>query len=578
MSVTLMTETNLYKDDAIADGLEDASKVATNYLAYNAQDGLTVGRTGQSERAVIASDGMEIYDGQNDNIAEFKPITRLGYANSGNLILDYHSLQLQDIEGNTYVHLSDLRDNTGYAHITDRYYGNGTAKTFELSRSAYDVTDIESVTVSGSAVTGYTLSPTTSSQKARVTLATAPASSATVLINYKTQDAVKAYTFGKRDANFTIGSNSFTNGTNLIATGDYSHAEGRDCSSGGMYSHAEGNGCFSRAEASHAEGYACDVGTSGKYAHAEGYGTDATGECSHSEGKQSTASGESSHAEGYGCTASGQASHAEGYGCTASGTQSHAEGYDCTASGTQSHAEGYMCVASGERSHAEGYTCESSGLYAHAEGWECIARKHGCHAEGSECIAGDNYPNNTTTGRFAHAEGQGCVASGTASHAEGLHTEAAYPYQHVCGQFNVSTHTAIFIIGGGNYAENKNAMTVTTEGDVTIAGTLTQSSDKRLKLHHAYLSDQEPDVTSFVESLKPAYFEKDQAKHLGFYAQDVQLSDKWNTMVSEDTNGYLALGYTEIIAPLVAYVQNQQKKIDSLEERIARLEQLINQQ
>lgn len=423
MSVTLMTETNLYKDDAIADAVDDASKVATNYLAYNAQDGLTVGRTGQSERAVITSDGMEIYDGQNEKRAEFKAVTRLGEAGKANLQLDYHSMQLQDTQGKIYFHISDLRDQSGYAHYEYNYTGDGSTTDFEI---AYDSS--ATVYVNGSVVSVsdyYTL--TTGTTHTYIVFRTAPSNGSNIVIKCIESSYTLAYTLGKRKTSSVVGADSYALGIDVEASSIYSHAEG--------------------------------VRTASKAPYA--------------------------------------------------------------------HAEGFLSIASGDVSHAEGY-------YSKAKGW--------------------------------------------CSHAEGDNTIAAGVSQHVCGKYNVSTTSPMFIVGGGEPSFRKNAMTVLANGNTTIAGTLTQSSDKRLKLHYAYLSDQEQDVNSFIENLKPAYFEKDQAKHLGFYAQDVQLSDKWNTMVSEDTNGYLALGYTEIIAPLVAYVQNQQKKIDSLEERIARLEQLINQQ
>lgn len=104
-------------------------------------------------------------------------------------------------------------------------------------------------------------------------------------------------------------------------------------------------------------------------------------------------------------------------------------------------------------------------------------------------------------------------------------------------------------------------MTVDGSGNMYIAGTLTQGSDRRLKEHIDYLGE---DAAEFIRKLKPAHFIKDEKDHVGFYAQDVAVADPWKCMTGK-MNGYMTLSYTELIAPLVAYCQ-------SLEERIERLE------
>ena len=103
-----------------------------------------------------------------------------------------------------------------------------------------------------------------------------------------------------------------------------------------------------------------------------------------------------------------------------------------------------------------------------------------------------------------------------------------------------------------------------------IAGTLVQNSDRRLKDHRAYLGE---DACDFVRNLKPALYTKDRERHVGFYAQDVQDADPWGTAtVSPDHSDEsldfdpLTLDYTALIAPLVAYCQHLEKRIEALEE------------
>ena len=144
---------------------------------------------------------------------------------------------------------------------------------------------------------------------------------------------------------------------------------------------------------------------------------------------------------------------------------------------------------------------------------------------------------------------------------EGL--EAGTSNQTVVGKYNSAGNKA-FYVGSGNGASSRaNAMEVDWNGNTTIAGRLTQSSDRRLKEHLDYLDD---DAVEFIRDLKPAHFLKDNEDHVGFYAQDVEESDKWHCMTGE-MNGFKTLGYTEILAPLVRYCQKLEERIAELERR-----------
>lgn len=228
--------------------------------------------------------------------------------------------------------------------------------------------------------------------------------------------------------------------------------------------------------------------------------------------------------------------------------------------GRYSYREGENTIASGNTSHAEGESTESSGINSHAQNYRTLASGMHSHAEGFTTIA---------SGTGSHAQGNQTVASAINSFAGGSHTIARGAVQTVLGRYNIAQGSDnwtwsdnVFIIGNGaSESARSNAMAVTWTGNTTIAGTLTQSSDRRLKDHKAYLDE---DAVEFINNLKPAHFFKDGQSHVGFYAQDVKEADKWNCMTGE-MNGFMTLGYTEIIAPLVAYVQK-------LEERIAELE------
>ena len=97
----------------------------------------------------------------------------------------------------------------------------------------------------------------------------------------------------------------------------------------------------------------------------EGSNTIASGNYSHSEGSGTTASGNYSHAEGARTSATTNYSHSEGYRTLAS-ADSHAEGHSTLASGNYSHAEGQYTSAQTLDSHAEGYKTITKNAYEHA--------------------------------------------------------------------------------------------------------------------------------------------------------------------------------------------------------------------
>lgn len=90
---------------------------------------------------------------------------------------------------------------------------------------------------------------------------------------------------------------------------------------------------------------------------------------------------------------------------------------------------------------------------------------------------------------------------------------------------------------------------------------LTVVSDRNLKDHKSYLKE---DAVDFIRSLKPARYVKDGEEHLGFYAQDVEQANKWDAQLTPTFNGYKALTYTELIAPLVAYCQSLEERLNKM--------------
>ena len=234
---------------------------------------------------------VAFYDGAGNNasnvVAAFGTSgAQIGKSGASHAVLDYHSLQLVDMDGNGYFNVSDLRGTNGVAQIVDTFMGDGAKTSFTLSLIA----NSSSYTVkvkneyNQDVTSNYTVSKTTTS----VSITSAPARGYVVTATYNTTDSrAKAYTAGNRYSGSNVGGYSFAAGMNVTASGAYSHAEGEYTNAVGRSSHAEGN----------------EATASGLFGHAEGDNTTASGSTSHAEGCSTTASGRYSHAQNLGTIA-----------------------------------------------------------------------------------------------------------------------------------------------------------------------------------------------------------------------------------------------------------------------------------
>lgn len=502
-------------DLATQTDVEDAKKVATNYLDFDAAVGLDIGYWGTQAKTRINGTGVEIFDGDGRSVIEIASATdgavaRIGDADGAHATASSRKFGIDDMEGNTYFEATDLRGSDGYVTVTQTFIGTGNTDMFYtpllINSPAGSTTDqtttckVNGQSLSWGISNGYTAGNTSvQPREGYFWIHTgSPANGAVIEVTFPTKsELAKYYTMGIRGTG-TVGPMSLAMGIRSIATS--------------LLSHADGYACTASATGAHAEGYKSTA--SGEYSHAEGGGISLNG-----DDMPNVASGLASHAEGKKSTASGDISHAEGGGTTASGYSSHAEGNVTTASGGYSHAEGYNTKATGTDSHAEG-----SGT--------------------------------TASGQYSHAGGNGTIAAGNG--------------QTAIGKYNVSNTSHLLIVGKGSDSSSRsNALYLTSTGALWIAGALTQNSDRRLKEHHAYLGE---DAAGFVRSLRPALFTKDGERHLGFYAQDVAEADVWDTATvtaqhTDESLGYdpLTLDYTALIAPLVAYAQQLERRIEKLE-------------
>lgn len=203
-----------------------------------------IGKTTEGH-TVVDSNGLEVLNGI-ISLAKFWESSRIGRSDSSHVNIDYHSLQLIDKEGNTYVHLSDLRDSSGSATITETFNGDGS--TYIFTTTFTPITSVVEVTIDGVPTSDYTRTVN------RFWFSQAPADGVTIIITYNTSsNMVKAFTFGSRAANVLLGAFSTVIGSLCEASGFYSLAEGENTVARGEGSHAEGLMSVARGRWSHAQ-------------------------------------------------------------------------------------------------------------------------------------------------------------------------------------------------------------------------------------------------------------------------------------------------------------------------------------
>ena len=155
------------------------------------------------------------------------------------------------------------------------------------------------------------------------------------------------------------------------------------------------------------------------------------------------------------------------------------------------------------------------------------------------------------------------------------------PYTSASG----NTATAIVFSNNAGYPQvrfqqgaTQFAGNVTIAGDATVQGSMYLSgaihySDIRLKKDIEPLKNVLPDVMKLNGYSYYWKANKDTARQIGVLAQEVQKI--FPQLVKADDKGMLGVNYVELIPVLLTAVKEQQKEIDELNERIAKIEAML---
>lgn len=243
---------------------DDASKVATNYIDFTEEDGLTVGYKDLESKVNISGGGVKLYDEEGNVGTEIKSgSVRVGKEDETHLEIKANGFELKDYEGEAYAVIEDMRDaQTHIAMYEQNEIYNGDAIKFDFN--ADELPDISETQVYVNSVlqtSGYQIEEDTSASPSVYYLifSTHPQTGSRITIKYPTTSAdLKRFTFGKRNSG-SVGCLSGAFGNDNVASGISSFAQGAECSATGR--------------ASHAEGHQSIVDINGFGGHAEGHGT-----------------------------------------------------------------------------------------------------------------------------------------------------------------------------------------------------------------------------------------------------------------------------------------------------------------
>ena len=340
---------------------------------------------------------------------------------------------------------------------------------------------------------------------------------------------------------------------------------------------------------------------SGSQSTAMGFNTIASGFSSTALGRNTNSSGTASTASGDNSSATGFISTAFGNSTTASGTSSTAIGSSTIASGNNSIAMGNSTTASGGNSTAIGAFTNASGTTTTAMGLFTTARAHGSLAIGqfNDSIATSNSIlwvesdpvfiigngiSNASRSNAITILKNGKTGINTATPLAGLHIvaidnsfdqsirlESALGPSSFCNilydgslKFRTSDATATY-----QWRDNTSntRMTLTSAGNLTIDGVLTQNSDIRLKKNIAPLQNSLAKI-AMLNGYQYNWKDANRGASLqsGVLAQEVE--KQMPELVVTDAEGDKAVNYNGLIPYLIESVKELKQQNEDLKKEI----------
>lgn len=311
--------------------IDDARKVATNYLTYNANVGLDVGYNGTSAKTRITGGGVEIFDENGASAAEFSASgVRVGESGKHRVELSSDKLEFINEDATTVGEMGTAEDAT-FSVIGEIVF-TGHPEDEDHGGTSYGTFDVETA--------HEPITPLSAQNKIHVVLNLIYINSGNARVPVNYVDIEQADTEYEMLAavyyedvfwvNFYI---QYVSADNVIRIRT-NPLDGKVYSLGGEIDFeftADYN--YAAAAPYYTFGTRQAGDNKGAYSVVAGYNNEASGFTAFAEGENNEATGQWSHASGYGTLTSGNYSTAEGFETVSKGVATHASGVGTIASG-----------------------------------------------------------------------------------------------------------------------------------------------------------------------------------------------------------------------------------------------------
>jgi len=389
----------------------------------------------------------------------------------------------------------------------------------------------------------------------------------------------------------SIGFGSHAWGRNTKGSGGFSTAFGLETSAEDFLSTAWGNntramrngstawGISSQANESYSTAWGESTQANGSRSSAWGRSTKATGRFSTSWGQQTEANGNTSTAWGGLTQANGFLSTAWGENSIANGTNSTAVGKDAIANGENSFVIGQyndtlVSIGSGVISTSPLFIIGNGESGTGNESNAMVVRKDG------HVGIGDNDPdkfltlfgtNDNNTADMAITSQDALIELGLGEGGphgiifgdDGLGEGLKLVYRTASNSLDIEL--------GADFSSSPDIFSLHESGNLTIAGNLTENSDRRLKKDISVIKNA-GEIVDRLSGYRYNWKEdiRGTRTQIGLIAQELQ--EVLPELVYEDEQGVLSVDYTSIIPLLIESIKTERSKSLELEKRIEKME------
>lgn len=295
----------------------------------------------------------------------------------------------------------------------------------------------------------------------------------------------------------------------------------------------------------------------------------------HSAPNEHREMGKYSISYGYGNDASGENSISIGALNRASGRHAIALGFNNLATETSSVAIGYESEAITPYGFALGRNIKTIGIGSFGTGFNNRA------AGLQTAVFGEN---NQSIGTTSMTMGESNISYGFLSTTMGHNNINKYFASLVIGRYNDTTSHAnsyiiwdpgdpIFVVGNGTSSFRSNALTLYKNGNLTIAGTLTQNSDARLKRNIRPLTDVVDKlikISGYQYNWDTPYSDTDEL-NIGLLAQEIE--KVLPELIRKDGRGVMSVNYSGMIPYLLEGFKTLKAELEELQQTLYNLKQ-----